>query len=526
MAVDYTMPPWMQFDPSKRINEAFQFSRDAALRERDATLREQSEKAKQQAYQQNVKERAAKTAKSIAADQEFTNTVAGIDKNNPDYKQKYWTAAFKRSAALGDITPGMLESGVRDLNQQKPKWIQANAFTGEPAHYYEGDQVMIPNSKDFPQRKFSNPGEWNSTPSGQTDKWGDPILTPMDRMNQAYNQKAPPQNPNWVPANPKTGEPAHFEGGKVQFPLKSLNPQKPQKDEQLSFLEKSALAAEAFAQHIQLNPNASDDEKRIATRSANAARYQLDEYRQSHTQAQPNSPMSPAQPPSSAAAPKSAPQASPPPGTLRNGRTFSVVPVGGQSATQPSVAPSPTPQARPTSAVPISVTKPDTDIEDEDVNPLTLAGLGAFAPKPQQRGTTPKPSPAVDYRFNSVVQDILAGEQDSTPYYLAQFPPEQRAAQQKKLQDAVDAIKSDQAKKTANSKRMARNTKNSADFERVATIAHLPSGEDRSNPGGFDSPEVKKYLSQFTPEQRAVRLKALKQRAKEILDKENSQLIH
>ena len=232
------------------------------------------------------------------------------------------------------------------------------------------------------------------------------------------------------------------------------------------------------------------------------------------------------QPPSSAAAPKSAPQASPPPGTLRNGRTFSIVPVGGQSATQPSVAPSPTPQARPTPAVPITVTKPDTDIKDEDVNPLTLAGLGAFAPKPQQRGTTPKPSPAVDYRFNSVVQDILAGEQDSTPYYLAQFPPEQRAAQQKKLQDAVDAIKSDQAKKTANSERMARNTKNSADFERVATIAHWPSGEDRSKPGGFDSPEVKKYLSQFTPEQRAVRLKALKQRAKEILDKENSQLIH
>jgi hypothetical protein len=512
MAVDYTMPPWMQFDPSKRINEAFQFSRDA-------TMREQSEKAKQQAYQQDIKERAAKTAKSIAADQEFATTLAGIDKNDPDYKQKYWNAAFKRSAALGDITSGMLEAGGKDLKpEEKPHWVRANPFTGEPAHY-EGGKVTIPDSKNFSQRQVPNTGESNLIPSGQTDKWGNPILSPMDRMNKDYNQKATPQNSHWVPANPETGAPAHFEGAKVTFPPKPTVSPRPPKDEQLSFLEHSALAAEALAQHIQLNPNASDDEKRTATRSANAARYQLDEYRQSHAQAQPATPpISPAQPPSSATAPKSAPQASPPPGTLRNGRKVSVVPVVGQSATQPSAAPAPTPQARITPNAPIAVTKPDTNIEDMDVNPLTMAGLGAFAPKPQQRTTSPAPSPEVDEKFNSVVRDLVGGVHDSADYYLAMFPPEQKAAQQKKLQDAVNAIKSDQAKKTANSQRTAQNTKNGADFERIATIAHWP--------GGFDNPEVKKYLSQFTPKQRAVRLKALEQRAKEILDKEKSQLIH
>jgi len=453
MAVDYTMPPWMQFDPSKRINEAFQFSRDA-------TLREQSD-------QQDIKERAAKAAKSIAADQEFATTLAGIDKNDPDYKQKYWNAAFKRSAALGDITSGMLESGGKDLNQKKPNWVQANPKTGEPAHYDEGGKVQF-----------------------------------------QPNQKAPLEKPNWVQANPKTGEPAHFEGAKVTFPPKPTIPPRPPKDEQLSFLEHSALAAEALAQHIQLNPNASDDEKRTATRSANAARYQLDEYRQSHAQAQPATPpISPAKPPGSAADPKSDPQASPPPGTLRNGRKVSVVPVVGQSATQPSAAPAPTPQARITPNAPIAVTKPDTNIEDMDVNPLTMAGLGAFVPKPQQRTTIPAPSPEVDEKFNSVVKDLVHGYQLSSNDYLSTFPPEQKAAQQKKLQDAV-----------ANYQRIDRGTKNSADFERIATIAHWP--------GGFDNPEVKKYLSQFTPEQREVRLKALEQRAKEILDKEKSQLIH
>jgi hypothetical protein len=508
----------MQFDPSKRINEAFQFSRDA-------TMREQSEKAKQQAYQQaikskqqadqqDIKERASKAAKSIAADQEFATTLTGIDKNDPDYKQKYWNAAFKRSAALGDITSGMLEAGGKDLKpEEKPHWVRANPFTGEPAHY-EGGKVTIPDSKNFSQRQVPNTGESNLIPSGQTDKWGNPILSPMDRMNKDYNQKATPQNSHWVPANPETGAPAHFEGAKVTFPPKPTVSPRPPKDEQLSFLEHSALAAEALAQHIQLNPNASDDEKRTATRSANAARYQLDEYRQSHAQAQPATPpISPAQPPSSAAAPKSAPQASPPPGTLRNGRKVSVVPVVGQSATQPSAAPAPAPQARITPNAPIAVTKPDTNIEDGD--PSTMAGLGAFAPKLQQ--------PSVNKKFNEAVRELVIGYHDAANEYLSTFPPEQKAAQQKKLQDAVDAIKSNQAKETANSQRIDRNTKNSSDFERIAEIAHWPNGADMSKPGGMNNPEVQEYLAQFTPKQRQVQIKALQTRAKELLDKERAE---
>lgn len=447
MAVDYTMPPWMQFDPSKRINEAFRFSRDA-------TMREQSEKAKQQAYQQaikskqqadqqDIKERASKAAKSIAADQEFATTVAGINKNDPDYKQKYWNAAFKRSAALGDITSGMLEAGGKDLKpEEKPHWVRANPFTVEPAHY-EGGKVTIPDSKNFSQRQVPNTGESNLIPSGQTDKWGNPILSPMDRMNKDYNQK-------------------------VTFPPKPTVSPRPPKDE----------------------------------------------YRQSHAQAQPATPpISPAQPPSSAAAPKSAPQASPPPGTLRNGRKVSVVPVVGQSATQPSAAPAPTPQARITPNAPIAVTKPDTNIEDGD--PSTMAGLGAFAPKLQQ--------PSVNKKFNEAVRELVIGYHDAANEYLSTFPPEQKAAQQKKLQDAVDAIKSNQAKETANSQRIDRNTKNSSDFERIAEIAHWPNGADMSKPGGMNNPEVQEYLAQFTPKQRQVQIKALQTRAKELLDKERAE---
>ena len=338
---DYSMPPWMRFDPSERITQAIQFARQAKLQQQSQGDAEQStqfeqgrEMTQDQQAEQDRQMKNAAAARKLAATTTFKNATQDLNLNDPADAAKY-RKFLMQWYVDSESSPSGIGADMRALTPQKP--VQPDFIKGPNGEtiYTGKGKVLTPPESNIP-RAVNIPITAGSGGAAQDTESLDRSLAPEQDVTMVGSGKnwkfVPPPKPKkpspdsvWVPESPTTG-PAHWlDSGKV------VQPHAPGKDETLTFLENAEKTARALAVK---------DPSKANLRAANAARFQTEQYRKSKAAPAAESPGTP--PPSS-----DAPAAPLAPGTSPNGAKFYLIPVPGQQSSVPGAPPSSAPQSPP-----------------------------------------------------------------------------------------------------------------------------------------------------------------------------------